>query len=143
MPRSDPQNSAINFRAKVTWLQVGSVCATIFVSLGTLIWLLLTVVYGNIHESLSKLDDRVNAIQQQVLKITNDTAYLQTLPELKKTLAETHDIVITHTDKLTDLNASVGRLTDMTSTMRDKIADLSTGISNIQAFVKNGISLRK
>jgi archaellum component FlaC len=117
----------------VTWLHVLTVCGTIAVVFGGGFFGLISIIYGNIDNSIQAVDKKVDDLQTKMISAAKDAGSFQALlnesPDLKREIQETHDSVILHTVKLDNIDRSI-------STIVSSLGDLSNITKNVQVSVK-------
>ncbi|MBV9243301.1 MAG: hypothetical protein JO366_00645 [Methylobacteriaceae bacterium] len=113
-----------------TWPKVLAICGSILVAGGVFIWLLLGVVYSNVRDDIKRIETKVDDQGRDLKKAEGDAAAFTTLlteaPELRRNIQETHDTVIRHDDRLSNIEKKIDEV-------NLSVANVSKTISSFQA----------
>jgi methyl-accepting chemotaxis protein len=124
----------------LTWGKIAAICGTFVIVVGGALAALIGLVYGNIHESIGRIESKVETVQQSLVAASKDSGSLQSIlseaPEIRKSIQETHDNVLRHDAKFETINAKLDNLTKASDGVQLTLADMRTKLSNIETTVQ-------
>jgi archaellum component FlaC len=124
----------------LTWGKIAAICGTFIVVVGGALAALIGLVYGNIHESIGRIESKVETVQQSLVVASKDSGSLQSMlneaPEIRKSIQETHDNVLKHDAKFDAINTKLDGLTKTMDGIPASLNEIRIRLSNIESTIQ-------
>lgn len=124
----------------ITWGKIVAVCGTILVAVGASLWGLIGIVYGNMHEGLTRVETKVEELQRSMTAAAKDAGSFQQLlneaPDLKKNIQETHDAVLRQEVQLGNMNSKLDGLNKTVDGVPASLSEIRIRLTNIESTIQ-------